>query len=414
MNLEQKNTNLPMIVMKQLQHGGWYEYDNRYIGMEVADSALFVEFYHPRRKNLHSTAQRMDSLHRPADRNRNPAFRRPSGPPCPRRFSPLLSRRSLEHGWALENPGRDIDQNILSNRNHNPGSGRHLVSPQWQKDRWSRLVARRGPFDSHKTRFRLGFEPGGADFADSAAMGRRTSGLANQYEIASQKAGNSDRVGRADDPRTRPMASEKAVSSGCRRFLRQSGWKETSQHNHYFADTTQRQSLRSAGETKEERPRPPSQERQTSSLSAKDGQICSALAKGKSLRTGEKQNPSGLFESSAVVSSFARAHTSGYQSGSGRQRERRLSLYYRCDHVPSRGYRMLWGPLGDRRYVQKYQTISRRPGAADFQGPRAGTSRGLESVAVFDGLAVVLEAEVEPTILHGSSMESAEVSAELR
>ena len=156
MNHKQKHTNLPMIVMKQLQHGGWYEYGKYYIDMDVSYPALFVEFYGSRRKNLHPTAQRMDSLHRPADHNRNPAFRRPSGSVCARRLSPLLSRCSLEHGRALENAGTDIDQNILSNGNHNPGCGRHLVSPQRQKGQWSWLVARCGPFDLHQKRFRLG------------------------------------------------------------------------------------------------------------------------------------------------------------------------------------------------------------------------------------------------------------------
>ena len=123
----------------------------------------------------------------------------------------LLSRCSLEHGWALENPGRDIDQNILSNRNHNPGSGRHPVSPQRQKGQWSWLVARCSPFELQQKRFRLGLELGSADFADSTALGWGTAGTADQHEIASQKAGNSDRAGRTDDPGTRRMVSEKAV-----------------------------------------------------------------------------------------------------------------------------------------------------------------------------------------------------------
>ncbi len=75
---------------------------------------------------------------------------------------------------------------------------------------------------------------------------------------------------------------------------------------------------------------------------------------------------------------------------------------------------MFRGPLGDRRYIQKYQTVSWRSTAADIQGQRPRTCRGLESVAVLDGLVVVLEAEVEPTILHGSSVESVEVPTELR
>jgi hypothetical protein len=79
MNHKQKHTNLPMIVMTKLQHGGWYEYGKYYIDMDVSYPALFVEFYRSGRKNLRSTAQRMDFVHRPADSNRNLAFRRPSG-----------------------------------------------------------------------------------------------------------------------------------------------------------------------------------------------------------------------------------------------------------------------------------------------------------------------------------------------
>ena len=52
MDHKQKHTNLPMIVMTKLQHGGWYEYGKYYIDMDVSDPALFVEFYDPRRKNL--------------------------------------------------------------------------------------------------------------------------------------------------------------------------------------------------------------------------------------------------------------------------------------------------------------------------------------------------------------------------
>ena len=44
MNRKQKHTNLPMIVMTKLQHGGWYEYAKDCIGMDVADPALSVEF----------------------------------------------------------------------------------------------------------------------------------------------------------------------------------------------------------------------------------------------------------------------------------------------------------------------------------------------------------------------------------
>ena len=42
MNRKQKHTNLPMIVMKHLQHEGWYEYGKYYIDMEVPYPALFV------------------------------------------------------------------------------------------------------------------------------------------------------------------------------------------------------------------------------------------------------------------------------------------------------------------------------------------------------------------------------------
>ena len=177
--------------------------------MDVPYPALFVEFYGSRRKNICSTAQRMDFVHSSADRNRNLAFRRPGWPACSRRISPFLSRCSLEYGRALENAGTDIDQNILSNGNHNPGSGRHLVSPQWQKGQWSWLVARCSPFDLHQKRFRLGIEPGSADFADSTALGWPTVGTADQHEIASQKAGDSDRAGRTDDQGSSSMASEK-------------------------------------------------------------------------------------------------------------------------------------------------------------------------------------------------------------
>src|SRR3989304_3044221 len=141
MNRKQKHTNLPMIVMKQSQHGGWYEYGKYYIDMDVPDPLLFVEFYQSGRKNLSSTAQRMDFVHRAADRKRYVALRQPGWPACSRRLSPFLSPCPLEHGSTVDDAVADIDQNILSNANHNLGLGRHLVSPQRQKGRGGWMVA---------------------------------------------------------------------------------------------------------------------------------------------------------------------------------------------------------------------------------------------------------------------------------
>ena len=76
--------------------------------------------------------------------------------------------------------------------------------------------------------------------------------------------------------------------------------------------------------------------------------------------------------------------------------------------------RVLCQPLGDRRYVQKHQAISRRSGAANIQGQRPRTGGRFESVAVFDGLAVVSEAKEQPTVFYCSSVEPAEVHAQLR
>ena len=48
--------------------------------------------------------------------------------------------------------------------------------------RGGRMVAGCSPFEFHQERFRLGFEPSAADFADSTALGWPTSGAADQYE----------------------------------------------------------------------------------------------------------------------------------------------------------------------------------------------------------------------------------------
>ena len=47
MNHKQKHTNLPMIVMKELQHGGWYEYGKYYIDMDVPYPHFLSKFTVP-------------------------------------------------------------------------------------------------------------------------------------------------------------------------------------------------------------------------------------------------------------------------------------------------------------------------------------------------------------------------------
>ena len=202
MNHKQKNSNLPMFVITTLRHGGCYERYLYYLDMDGDYQALFSDFYESWQYDFYQTAGRLDIVHGSTNHHWYVAFcrtRRTTGSRC---LSSVFSRSAMEQGKAVADSGKNNDQNLLSQRHDYPGIGRYLASSQRQKDQRSGILARCGSFDQEQDGLCLGIEPGGVDLADPTAMGRRTVGIADQYEIASKKTGHLDRIGRADDKRT--------------------------------------------------------------------------------------------------------------------------------------------------------------------------------------------------------------------
>lgn len=250
-----------------IRQGGWY--GNHYNDMDIAYPIIFSVFHSASQGRINAIDRRLGTLHGQTDGDRNAGFRRPARSAGTRCLSSLLSRRPLEHGKAVADIGDDTGPIVFSDRHNHIGIGRHIVSSQWQKGQWCWLLARCGSFDFHEKRFRLGIESGGVDFADSTALGRRTVGLADQHEIASQETGQLDRIGRTDDKRNGPMVARKGVSNGCRWVLRQFGRKENFRYNHHFAYPTKRRTLRSAKKTQDKTARAALQERQATCQSRK-------------------------------------------------------------------------------------------------------------------------------------------------
>ena len=224
---------------------------------------------------------------------------------------------------------------------------------------------------------------------------------------------NTDRTGRTDDKRSLSVAARKAVSSGCRRFLRDFGWKTDARNKACFSNTMQRKDIRSSSKKKKENQRQTPQERQTPCLSAKNDFVHSRLATDRVLSARQNSKAIGLYPSGNMVLGFAAADTACNKQRPSRQRTRRFSFYDRSDDDGSPGFGMLQRQMGHRRYVQEHETVSRRTTASNIQRPGSGTSRSIEPVSVFDGVDVVSQAKIQSQDFLGSAVVSGQNRSEL-
>jgi len=136
--------------------------------------------------------------------------------------------------------------------------------------------------------------------------------------------------------------------------------------------------------------------------------------RGRPRKKGKRlASPHGLYPSGHMVLGFASADPACHKPRPSRQRTRRFSFYDRLDDDRNRGFGMLQRPMGYRGHVQKHKTVSGWPAASDVQGTRAGTSGSVESVSVFDGVAVVSETKIRSKNFLGSALVQAESNSEL-
>lgn len=132
-----------------------------------------------------------------------------------------------------------------------------------------------------------------------------------------------------------------------------------------------------------------SQARQTAAQSRKNGCPGQTLAENNVSSTRQDGQTTGLCSQTALVRRLAYAGPAGHQPRPQRQRERRLPFYDGCEHDGCRSPRMFQRLLANRGYIQKYQTIPGWSGTAGLQRAGIRTGSRLESVAVFDHMAVV-------------------------
>ena len=257
---EQKNTNLPMIVVvnqNHIRHGGWYgPYNN---DMDVASQSFSWNVHATLPHHLYATDGGLDSLHCQTNGDGDACLCRPPKRACSRRLSSFFPGCSMVHGQTVAAIDVHSDRYVLSNRPDHSGFGRHPVSSQRQKDRRGRMVARCGAFDKEQACFRLGIEFGRTDLADSTALGWRTVGIADQHAVASQKRSHVDRIGSTDDRRREAMVSRKTVQRGGRWVLRHIGGKTIGPDHDHLANPTQCRDLRFAEQAQEKRTGSPSQ-----------------------------------------------------------------------------------------------------------------------------------------------------------
>ena len=112
----------------------------------------------------------------------------------------------------------------------------------------------------------------------------------------------------------------------------------------------------------------------------------------------------GLYPSGDMVLGFPSANTAGNKQRPSRQRTRRFSFYYRFDDDRNRSFGMLQRSMGHRGHVQKHKTVSGWTAASDIQRPGPRTSGGVESVSVFDGMAVVSQTKIQSENILGSAV----------
>lgn len=369
---------------------GWY-YDGKHIGMDADSSTVFSDFYTARSQNLFRTHHRLDSLHPSSHGHRNDSTGGPVLSPCPRRLSSILPRCEIFADRTLENPGPSAGHGICAERNHPAGSRRHAVSSQRQKSRRGRFLARRCPLDQNENRLRLGPESCRSHFAGPTVLGWRTPRPADQHEAASQAGKNAHSTRRGNDRRNNFVVPFERISHRGRWILCLAGRYGSSQYNNHLANAPRCDALRTATEEKMLRQRPPAKTRQNPAQAGGSGLACPPMDESQIYRPRLQENTSGLFAASAVVQGQSFASASGHQPRPGGKRKRRLLFHDRCGYESLRCAGCLFRSMGNRGHLQTDQAKSWPASAANVGEKRSRTGCGNGSVAVFDGVAVVLQ-----------------------
>ena len=368
---------------------GWCYY-GEHIGMDAACSTVFSRFHNSRRKNIFLSDHGLGSAHHPSNNNGHHSAGRSVGAPQPRRLSSIFPRREMVARAALENSDSVAYSKVCRQGHYSAGDRRYAVSSQRQKSQRRGILARCGSFDQNQNRLRMGFESCRADFAGSTSMGRRAAGLAYQHAGASQERKIAYRTGCRNARRSRHLVGRQEDSRCGRRFLRVAGWVGHNEHDNYIQAASRCVALQFAAETKTSRPRRASKARSRVAQTQVDGFACSQMDTGKFYRSWQYGYAAGLFSLGAVVQCQQDTGAACYLAGSERQRAGRLFFYDRCVHETRRGIGRLRRPVGYRGYIQKHQTASWRGTVADMGQARPRASGGIGTLAVFDGLVLVL------------------------
>ena len=121
-----------------------------------------------------------------------------------------------------------------------------------------------------------------------------------------------------------------------------------------------------------------------------DGCVCSQVDAGDFYRSRQDGHKAGVFAKGSLVQGQQDAGAACDFAGSERQGAGRLFFHDRRGDESRRRAGCLRRPVGHRRYFQKYQTVSWRRAVADVGEERPRASSRSWTLAVLDGLAVVL------------------------
>ena len=342
------------------------------------------------RGNLFPADHRMDSSHHSSHNHRHYSAGRPAGAAQPRCLSPILSRRKLVARATLENSGSFACGEVCSQGRYPAGDRRHVVSSQRQKSQRRRFLARCGSFDKNQNRLRVGAESCRIDFAGSTSLGRRAAWAAHQHASASKERKIAHRTGCRNARRSRRVAWKQEDSRCGRWILRIAGRAEHNEHDDHFAHASRCFALRFAAETQTTRPGQTPKTRCRIAQTQVDGCTRSHMDTGNFYRSRQNSYPTGVFAKSSLVQGQQNAGAACDLAGAERQGARRLFFHDQRGDENRRRAGCLRRPVGYRRYVQKCQTMPWHRAAADVGEERPRASSWIGTLAVFDGLVLVL------------------------
>ncbi len=250
----------------------------------------------------------------------------------------------------------------------------------------------------------MGPESCRVDLAGSASLGRRAAGPANQHEAAPKERKDAHRTGFRNAPRGGWLVWKEEDSPCGGWILRIAGRLEYNKHDDHLAYALRRFALQIAAETQTTRPGQTSKTRCRISQTQVAGCVCSQVDAGDFYRSRPVGHKASVFAKGSLVQSQQDAGAACDLAGSERQGAGRLFFYDRCGDESRRRFGCLRRPVGHRGYFQKHQTVSWRRAVADVGKERPRASGGSWTLAVLDGLAVVLPTTRRQTNVQNSAV----------